>query len=113
MNEYFMKQTKPLSPRLIRLHDAPRYLGIDKYAFNQFVRPYLREIHIGKRRVLFDRHDLDRWIDEYKTSGHAIKASKRRHQVNTLPNIGRYGVSNTDATDNDEFTQIVQQLLSK
>jgi hypothetical protein len=53
-------------PRLIRLRDAPRYLGMDRNRFNAEVRPYLIEIPIGKQGIAFDRLDLDAWVDDYK-----------------------------------------------
>jgi len=57
-----------LLPRLIRLRDAPRYLGMDPNRFNAEVRPYLIEIPIGKQGIGFDRLDLDAWFEEYKIS---------------------------------------------
>jgi hypothetical protein len=55
----------PLIPRLIRLRDAPRYLGMDRNRFNAEVRPFLTEIPIGAQGIAFDRLELDRWADEY------------------------------------------------
>ena len=55
-----------LLPRLIRLRDAPYYLGMDRNRFNAEVRPFLTQIPIGKQGVAFDRLDLDAWADEYK-----------------------------------------------
>ena len=52
-------------PRLIRLKDAPFYLGMDRNRFNTLVRPLLIEIPIGKQGVAFDRLDLDAWVDNY------------------------------------------------
>ena len=40
-----------LLPRLIRLKDAPRYLGIDKNIFNRDVRPKITEIRHGSSSV--------------------------------------------------------------
>jgi hypothetical protein len=57
-----------LPPRLIRLRDAPRYLGMDKNRFNREVRPHIISVPIGKQGIAFDRLDLDKWIDEYKQS---------------------------------------------
>ena len=57
-----------LMPRLIRLRDAPGYLGMDRNRFNVEVRPVITEIPIGSQGVAFDRHDLDKWVDEYKTT---------------------------------------------
>ncbi len=54
-------------PRLIRLRDAPFYLGMDRNRFNAEVRPYLIEIRVGKQGVAFDRLDLDAWVDHYKS----------------------------------------------
>ncbi len=56
-----------LLPRLIRLRDAPFYLGMDRNRFNAEVRPYLTEIPIGEQGIAFDRLDLDAWVDQYKS----------------------------------------------
>jgi len=54
-----------IEPRIIRLKDAPGYLGMDKNKFNELVRPYVNEIRYGSQSVAFDRLDLDAWIDDY------------------------------------------------
>jgi len=54
-------------PRLIRLKDAPFYLGMDRNRFNAEARPYLIEIRIGEQGIAFDRLDLDIWVDHYKS----------------------------------------------
>lgn len=60
-----------IQPRLLRLKDAPRYLGLDKNTFNREVRPLLTEMRIG-RAVLFDRAELDTWVEKAKTQyGHS------------------------------------------
>ena len=56
-----------IAPRLIRLRDAPFYLGMDRNRFNAEVRPYLVEIQVGKQGIAFDRLDLDAWVDHYKS----------------------------------------------
>jgi hypothetical protein len=56
-----------LLPRIIRLRDAPYYLGMDRNRFNAEVRPYLTEIRIGKQGIGFDRLELDAWVDDYKS----------------------------------------------
>ena len=55
-----------LLPRLIRLRDAPYYLGMDRNRFNAEVWRSLTQIPIGKQGVAFDRLDLDAWADDYK-----------------------------------------------
>lgn len=55
-------------PRLIRLRDAPAYLGMDRHRFNKEVRPTIQAIPIGKQGIAFDRLDLDAWVDHYKAA---------------------------------------------
>lgn len=55
-----------MQPRLIRLRDAPNYLGMDRHRFNEEVRPYLTVVPIGEIGIAFDRLDLDVWVDDYK-----------------------------------------------
>ena len=52
-------------PRIIRLRDAPAYLGMDKNRFNAEVRPRVHEKRMGKQGVAFDRLELDAWADQY------------------------------------------------
>jgi hypothetical protein len=58
--------TTVILPRVIRLKDAPCYLGMDRNRFNKEVRTQLIEIPIGKQGIAFDRLDLDAWIEHYK-----------------------------------------------
>jgi predicted DNA-binding transcriptional regulator AlpA len=55
-----------LIPRLIRLRDAPFYLGMDRNRFNEEVRPFVTEIRVGVQGVAFDRLELDAWAEQYK-----------------------------------------------
>ena len=52
--------------RLLRLKDAPGYVGMDVRQFNERLRPRLTEIPIGKRGIAFDRLELDAWVDHHK-----------------------------------------------
>ena len=61
-----MNKNEYLLPRLIRLRDVSRYLGMDRHRFNKEVRPFLTEIPIGIQGKAFDRLDLDKWVDYYK-----------------------------------------------
>ena len=56
-----------VTPRLIRLRDAPFYLGMDRNRFNAEVRPSLTEIPIGTQGVAFDRVELDDWVENHKS----------------------------------------------
>ena len=50
-----------IAPRLIRMRDAPAYLGMDKNRFISEVRPFLTEIPLGKQAIAFDRLEIDAW----------------------------------------------------
>jgi len=54
-----------LMPRIVRIKDAPAYLGTNINYFNLHIRPILTELRIGEKGVGFDRLDLDRWVDDY------------------------------------------------
>jgi hypothetical protein len=82
MNRAAKGLSYPFAPRLLRLRDAPRYLGMDKNRFNREVRPCLTVIPIGKQGVAFDRLDLDAWADEYKRqNGCPAAQSERMREV--------------------------------
>jgi hypothetical protein len=55
-----------LQPRLIRMRDAPRYLGMTRDHFNALVRPHVTEIPFGRQCIAFDRLELDGWTEDYK-----------------------------------------------
>lgn len=65
-------------PRLIRLRDAPVYLGMERHRFNEVVRPNLTEIPIGSQGIAFDRLDLDAWVDDYIQCSGRPAATKQR-----------------------------------
>ena len=52
------------SAKVIRLADAPGYLGMNKNKFNKDVRPQLVELEYGDRSIGFNRRDLDQWVDQ-------------------------------------------------
>ena len=56
-----------IMPRVLRLRDAPRYLGMNRNLFNDEVRLYLTTIPIGQQGVAFDRLELDAWWEQYKS----------------------------------------------
>lgn len=80
-----VKQKPPLSkvltrgfsiqPRVIRLRDAPDYLGMDKNRFNEEVRPFVTEVPIGVHGIAFDILDLDAWWEDYKFRTGCSKSS--------------------------------------
>jgi hypothetical protein len=50
-----------LQPRLIRMRDAPRYLGMTRDHVNTLVRPFVTEIPFGRQCIAFDRLESDGW----------------------------------------------------
>src|SRR5712664_1846206 len=107
-----------VSPRFIRLRDAPRYLGMDKNRFNREVRPALTHLRIGVQGVAFDRLDLDRWADDYKSrNGHLAAQSERKKPWETKRRqVSRNAVGFGISTSNSEasaFGRALQQATSR
>jgi len=59
---YFVYNGSSLIPGIVRLRDAPYYLGMNKTFFRDTVQPYLTRIPIDKKGIGFSREELDRWI---------------------------------------------------
>ena len=51
-------------PRILRIGEAPSYLGMSRQVFDREVRPRLRVIDIGKKGKGVDRAQLDAIADE-------------------------------------------------
>lgn len=104
-----------MQPRLIRLRDAPKYLGMDRNRFNDEVRPFLITLKIGQQGIAFDRFDLDQWADNFKK--HQGKPAQRTmrwqpHAIQTLLKEKKYPAMTKKSID-EEFQQLVAQLLTK
>jgi hypothetical protein len=105
-------------PRLIRLRDAPGYLGMDPNRFNEEVRPYVTEIPIGKQGIGFDRLDLDAWFEEYKSrNGRPGKRKgvdkpwEARKSLASSTGKG-HGIS-TRLSEEEEFAKALEQARLK
>lgn len=104
-----------MQPRLIRLRDAAKYLGMDRNRFNNEVRPFLVTLKIGQQGVAFDRLDLDQWANEFKK--HQGKPAQRtihwqHHGMLTLLREKKHSTL-TKKIVNEEFQQLVDELLEK
>ena len=105
-------------PRLIRLRDAPGYLGMDPNRFNEEVRPYLIEIPIGKQGIGFDRLDLDAWFEDYKSRNGRPGKRKgvdkpwdaRKSLVSTK---GKGSGRLTRSSEEEEFARALARATSK
>ena len=110
-----MSKNEYLLPRLIRLRDVSRYLGMDRRLFNKEVRPNIVEIPIGVQGKAFDRRDLDNWVDYYKNSNGKPPTSTRlklweEHLDST--NAKTVGTSIKPFSD-VEFAQALKQIHSQ
>ncbi|BBB15130.1 uncharacterized protein RVIR1_06310 [Candidatus Rickettsiella viridis] len=105
-----------MQPRLIRLRDAPNYLGMDRHRFNEEVRPYLMVVPIGEIGIAFDRLDLDAWVDDYKQckGRPPLKGRPQWEEKKCLGslNVGTFGTLTRKSTD-AEFQKVLEQALSK
>lgn len=109
---------KSIVPRVIRLRDAPQYLGMDPNRFNEEVRPHVVEIPIGVHGIAFDRLDLDAWFEEYKDrNGRPGKAiggkppwDREFHQGSE--SVGKSGTSGKQS-DVTEFEKALERVASR
>jgi hypothetical protein len=103
-------------PRVLRLRDAPRYLGMDRNRFNTEVRPFLTNIPIGRQGIAFDRLELDAWVDDYVSrNGRPAKRSKtwdaKSHPVSKSEAV--FGGSTRESKDTGEWQKAVARLASR
>jgi hypothetical protein len=103
-------------PRLLRLRDAPRYLGMDKNRFNREVRPLLTVIPIGRQGIAFDRLDLDAWVDEYKRRNGVPPALSEAAkpwgpaEPQGVASVGRFEIA-TRASEERAFARALQRSM--
>ena len=106
-----------LLPRLIRLRDAPFYLGMDRNRFTREVRPYLTKIPIGKQGVAFDRLELDDWIEQYKARNGRpgeLVGDSLWDEEERLDSIGEKAPgTSTSTSTGGEFARALDTLSSK
>jgi hypothetical protein len=110
--------SREIQPRVIRLRDAPAYLGMDPNRFNAEVRPYLIEIPIGSQGIAFDRLDLDDWFNQYKSGNGrpGKKAQGAKLWDKEFPqgsgNVAKRGTSG-NRSEVSEFEKAVEQATSR
>src|SRR5215469_9716961 len=102
-----------LLPRLIRLRDAPHYLGMDRHRFNAEVRPFVTEIPIGIQGIAFDRLELDAWVAEYvRRAGRSRRITSwgthERSQVS--PSKAGSGTSTNGSKAMEGFARVLEQI---
>jgi len=111
------KKSTNIIPRIIRIRDAPFYVGMDKNRFNAEVRPFLTEMKIGTQGVAFDRIELDAWVDDFKSrvgktpTKKLEKTTCQRKSPASSKGVN-YGTSTKSSTD-VEFAKALEQAISK
>lgn len=101
--------------RLIRLKDAPQYLGMKRHSFNLTVRRFVTELPIGKTGIAFDKLELDAWLEHYKQSCGRPPTKRlelwdaRKTQVST--NVERSGTLINTSSEED-FVKVLAQVYS-
>ena len=111
-----MSKNECLLPRLIRLRDVSRYLGMDRHRFDKEVRPFLIEIPIGTQGKAFDRLDLDKWVDYYKDrSGRPYNRGVELWDVKKHQDFRNAEASGalTKRFSDTEFAKVLEQIRSK
>jgi hypothetical protein len=104
--------------RVIRLKDAPGYLGLDKNKFNSLVRPYITEVRYGTQSVAYDRLDLDNWFEEYKSrNGRPGKALKEEESWGKKSHRDSYGAAqhgtSARSSAEKEFERALERVTLK
>ena len=97
-----------IQPRIIRLKDAPRYLGMNRNLFNKEVRPGLVTVPIGQQGIGFDRLDLDAWVDAYKQRNGAPGSMRGISKCEIPPDsnlMGSNGLSTSASRTLDAFSK--------
>lgn len=89
-----------IEPRCLSREQAARYLGIGRTLLKRIGPPPIR---LGRRRV-YDRVDLDRWLDDYKSRGRAVKEDLRPEKKDsTEVKIHRTGGSRLSSRTDAEY----------
>lgn len=111
------KTSTNINPRIIRLRDAPFYLGMNKNHFNAEVRPSLTEVKIGTQGIAFDRLELDAWADDLMSrSGKpgTKKLEKIACQRKSLASSrGATPGTSTKLSKEDAFAKALEQATKK
>jgi hypothetical protein len=105
------------TPRVRRLRDAPRYLGMNRNLFNSEVRPYVTEVRIGQQGVAFDRLELDAWWEQYQSRNGRPAAGRIKpwdvEERRASPSEGLPGTLTGKSGDMDDFVRALARATSK
>jgi hypothetical protein len=74
--------TAKVTPRLLSREDAAAYLGAGLTYFDDEIRPSLTVLRHG-RKVVFDREELDRWVERQKAGVSSGEPSRTERKPRT------------------------------
>ena len=105
-------------PRLVRLKDAPAYVGLDRRRFDEEVRPYLTEIREeGRVAVRFDRLELDAYsVYVLEVRGRPPRRRPLWHneERQDSPAEGDTGGSTSESADTEKSARaLARRILQK
>jgi hypothetical protein len=104
-------------PRILRPHEAHYYAGMGRTMFDREIRPYVPEIQLGGQGVGFDRLDLDRALDEYKTRNVRVKEQPSWPETSSQGCTGtrKQGkvLSTNVSTGSEEFATALQRARNQ
>ncbi len=93
-----------ISPRCLSREQAACYLGIGRTLLKRIGPPPVR---LG-RRLVYDRVALDRWLDNYKSRGRAIKEDLwPEKKDSTEGKIRRIGGSTQSSRTDAEYAKVL------
>ena len=76
LGEQEARRTPALESPLLTRHEAAGYCRVGLRTFDRRVSPHVRALSIGAR-ILFDRRDIDRWLETQK-DGRFTEIRERR-----------------------------------
>ena len=105
-----------IEPRVIRLTDAPAYLGMGAKYFNEHVRPNVELVNLGGNHMkMFDRLDLDAWFTNHKAAnGKPTKEQQswqKEHQASEKRE--KFGTLRKSSQENSFELALAKRSLSK
>ncbi|MCP4235633.1 MAG: hypothetical protein GY770_18960 [Aestuariibacter sp.] len=106
-----------LLPRLISLQETLTYLNnMDHSYFMEKVEPYLTKIPTGNRETAFDRHELDKWVDNQNFHAHIPIMSHHEKIPRGVKQPHRSNVQKINSMDNQtierDFSSALKWLKS-
>ena len=96
-----------MQPRLMKITQAAAYCGCSVTHFRKNIAPYLpAQVWLFENGVVYDKHDIDKYIDDKKTE-HLANTEKKNKNITGGK---RLSTSNTEAK---QFAEALTQVRGK